>query len=53
MTKEEMKKECDRLWGVYVQAQKEHRCPKDVAYCENKYFKTLRKYERTFGKDDK
>lgn len=43
---EELRNECDRLWNVYLAAQRERRCPKDIKYCENKYFKALRQYER-------
>ena len=52
MTKDELKKECERLWDVYVQAQKEHRCPKDIKHCENQYFKVLKKYEKLSGKSN-
>ena len=43
---EELRNECDRLWNIYLTAQRERRCPKDIKYCENKYFEALRKYER-------
>ena len=48
-----LKAECDRLCSVYVQAQKEHRTPRDIRYLEDKYFKELNKYNKALNKYNK